>query len=346
MDAHAHGHIPYVLLLLHYLEEWRATHDGNPPSNYSEKKEFSKLVSSGANTKSPEGGEENFDEATAAVLKSLNPPSIPSGLREIFQETNWETLTRESSSFWWITCAINDFQKAHNGLLPLPGTLPDMKAQSADYIQLQTLYKQKAIADIAEVTAKIKSHKPPHDIPSTEIAEFCKNAAHVKLIRGRKFCAPSDIATSWNGREKEFVSQLTDETSLLPIYIAFQAHDDYLTSMPSSSPPLPAGSKFPDNDSLSHLTTYAHSALSYLLKSNSSVDSDETAAIQKRTDDVVRELHRGLRTELHNIAALTGGMVAQEVIKIVTRQYVPVDNTCVFDGVGSRTAVFKLGELV
>jgi amyloid beta precursor protein binding protein 1 len=46
--------------------------------------------------------------------------------------------------------------------------------------------------------------------------------------------------------------------------------------------------------------------------------------------------------ELHNIAALTGGIVSQEVIKSITEQYIPVDNTCVFDGVKSKTAVFKV----
>lgn len=47
-------------------------------------------------------------------------------------------------------------------------------------------------------------------------------------------------------------------------------------------------------------------------------------------------------SELHNIASLTGGLIAQEVIKVITRQYVPVDNTCVFDGVASRTCVLRL----
>lgn len=46
--------------------------------------------------------------------------------------------------------------------------------------------------------------------------------------------------------------------------------------------------------------------------------------------------------ELHNIAALTGGMVSQEVIKVITEQYVPVDNTCVFDGVRSKSSVFRV----
>jgi len=46
--------------------------------------------------------------------------------------------------------------------------------------------------------------------------------------------------------------------------------------------------------------------------------------------------------ELHNIAAATGGMVAQEVIKVITKQYVPVDNTCLFDGIASKTSVLRL----
>jgi amyloid beta precursor protein binding protein 1 len=34
--------------------------------------------------------------------------------------------------------------------------------------------------------------------------------------------------------------------------------------------------------------------------------------------------------------------VSQEVIKAITEQYIPVDNACVFDGVKSKTAVFKV----
>ena len=47
-------------------------------------------------------------------------------------------------------------------------------------------------------------------------------------------------------------------------------------------------------------------------------------------------------SELHNISALTGGMVAQEAIKIITKQYIPVDNVCLFDGITSKTGVFRL----
>lgn len=349
LDDHAHGHVPYVLLLLHFLEAWKGTHDGNPPATYAEKKEFKDFVFSGARTSNTEGGEENFDEAAAAVLKSLNPPSISSGLREVFQETAWERLEPTSPSFWWIACGIHDFHRSHNGLLPLPGTLPDMKAQSADYIQLQTIYKKKASDDIAEVAASIKAHNPPHDIPHAEIAEFCKNAAQVKLIRGQPLALPSDLSSAWNGRESELCYQLQEEEgSLLPIYIAFQAYDAHFASLPhDQQPSLLLPNKEDNGKASENMTKYAHTTLSHILKTggNASEEDDGQPAAQQRMDAVLAEFQRAKGVELHNIAALTGGMVAQEVIKVITKQYVPVDNTCVFDGVQSKSAVFKVGRL-
>jgi amyloid beta precursor protein binding protein 1 len=46
--------------------------------------------------------------------------------------------------------------------------------------------------------------------------------------------------------------------------------------------------------------------------------------------------------ELHNISSLWGGVVSQEIIKVVTKQYVPVDNTLLFDGIQSTTASLRL----
>jgi amyloid beta precursor protein binding protein 1 len=59
-------------------------------------------------------------------------------------------------------------------------------------------------------------------------------------------------------------------------------------------------------------------------------------------EQAAQEVARAAGGELHNIAAVMGGMVAQEVIKIVTQQYVPVDNTCIFDGIESRCQVLRL----
>lgn len=55
-----------------------------------------------------------------------------------------------------------------------------------------------------------------------------------------------------------------------------------------------------------------------------------------------QEVARARGGELHNISAFTGGMVAQETIKIITKQYIPIDNTCIFDGISSRCQVLHL----
>lgn len=97
LDEHEHGHVPYLLLLLHYLESWRASHDGKPPANYSEKKDFKNMVQDGARKDNAEGGEENYDEAVASVLKSLNPPVISSGLRDVFEADDCKLLKPDVS---------------------------------------------------------------------------------------------------------------------------------------------------------------------------------------------------------------------------------------------------------
>ena len=75
---------------------------------------------------------------------------------------------------------------------------------------------------------------------------------------------------------------------------------------------------------------------------------EEIAALvpgSEKNEQVIKaaqEVARAAGGELHTISALTGGMVAQETLKIVTKQYVPIDNTCIFDGVGSRCQVLQL----
>jgi amyloid beta precursor protein binding protein 1 len=66
------------------------------------------------------------------------------------------------------------------------------------------------------------------------------------------------------------------------------------------------------------------------------------AVEEEKVQQVAQEVARASGGELHNISALTGGMVSQEIIKIITKQYIPIDNTCIFDGVTSKTQVLKI----
>ena len=361
LSDHDHGHVPYLLILLYFLQIWKASHDGRYPANYSEKKEFKALLESGARTNNSEGGEENYDEAAAAVLKSLNPPSVSSGLREVFVSDDCQNLKPTSANFWVIANAIQRFYTSYRGILPLPGALPDMKAQSSDYIQLQNIYKAKARSDLAEVTRTIRNSEKElgrkSAIDQAEIEAFCKGAQFVKLIHGRPIrVAKSTAEIDWSDRAKALSQELQDPDSLLPIYFAFLALDRYQDDIDRIQRLRKPTDDHQLNDIITSrivsgavppLPTFAESA--YF--STPAVDPEhdpkpwprfDTPEARTTFDNVVKELERAERGELHNVAALTGGMVAQEVIKVITKQYVPVDNTCVFDGIASKTAVFKV----
>lgn len=112
--------------------------------------------------------------------------------------------------------------------------------------------------------------------------------------------------------DNEFYPEGMDlEGTLLPVYLALKAtqHGPYM-------------SQDQILDAISHQIT--------------------NHASTPRCIKVAGEVARARGAELHNISALTGGMVAQEVIKIITKQYTPIDNICVFDGISSKSAIFKL----
>jgi amyloid beta precursor protein binding protein 1 len=125
--------------------------------------------------------------------------------------------------------------------------------------------------------------------------------------------------------EREFANDETaaltlSPPSLLPIYLALQATAHHVDSINDS------------NDS----SLTAEVILSTIATQVPGAEEKE------RVVQAAGEVARAAGGELHNVSALTGGMVAQEMIKIVTKQYIPVDNTCVYDGIGSRCQVLRL----
>ncbi|KAK0714953.1 nedd8-activating enzyme E1 regulatory subunit-like protein [Lasiosphaeris hirsuta] len=317
LDAYEHGHLPYVTILLHYLEQWKESHGGAYPLTYKEKIQFRKMIQAAARTDNAEGGEENFEEAAAAVLKTVVPPSLPSGLREVFEYEPKETI-EERSSFWIIADAIKAFHAKHKAL-PLRGNVPDMKAQSKVYIQLQNIYKTKARQDAAEVLVTAQALEPGRHFDLAEVELFCKNAPFVKLINatgGGGNASPGSVDRLREVTAQEFTNDESAEVtlaplSLVPIYLALQATSHVVSAS-------------------------ADDILAGIAKVVPGASDNE------RVVSAACEVARAEGGELHNIAALTGGMVAQELIKIITKQYVPIDNTCIFDGIESRCQVLRL----
>ena len=234
----------------------------------------------------------------------------------------------KTPSFWLIAKSVNVFYEKHK-VLPLPGSLPDMKAKSADYVRLQNIYKSKARKDVAEVTATVRTLEKELErtatVPDAEIEAFCKNASHVKVLQGTpladilRLSSSSSDGTSGKpfSRVLDMLQKCEDDAdSLLPLWLALQlSRTDHSNLLPKSPAEAPASSSPNDLTALlSHPLISPH----------------------------LSEIARAAGGELHNVSSITGGMVAQEAIKVITRQYVPVDNTCVFDGVRAKVWVGKI----
>jgi NEDD8-activating enzyme E1 regulatory subunit len=97
MDSSEHGHVPFVVVLQHYLQVWKSTvcmwtdrvfdrnlvlffdiceqHDGKLPASYSERNEFKELLKKDMRSYD----EENFEEAISHVWRL----ATTSGVRKL-----------------------------------------------------------------------------------------------------------------------------------------------------------------------------------------------------------------------------------------------------------------------
>ena len=218
-----------------------------------------------------------------------------------------------------------------------------MKAQSADYIELQNIYKAKARSDLAKVVGKVRllerELQRDSSVDEKEIEAFCKGAAFIRLIKGQRLQA-SMPSNSEERKEqiRSFCRELQHQDSLLSIHVAFTMYDLLLTNL------LSQNAEAPVNQTKIHARVREHLAgKTGVLRLDDlwgGLDGFDVELYGVKIMQNLKELIRAKGGELHNISALTGGMVAQEAIKVITKQYIPIDNTCVFDGILSKTEVF------
>jgi amyloid beta precursor protein binding protein 1 len=60
-----------------------------------------------------------------------------------------------------------------------------------------------------------------------------------------------------------------------------------------------------------------------------------------RGKDLAREVVRYDEAEIHNVAAVVGGVASQEAVKLITGQYVPIDDTYIYNGIASTAGVYR-----
>ncbi|KAH9060516.1 hypothetical protein EDB87DRAFT_1683470 [Lactarius vividus] len=244
--------------------------------------------------------EENFEEAVAQAYRAWTPSVVPPHIVELFADT-----TMPSTPFGYLLAALRLFSDRSSHVLPLSATLPDMKSDTESYVHLQNLYRTRAAEEREQFRALLQ-------VPiSSELVElFVKNAHGVQLLRGMRYGA-LDAAPE---RLKVHLGSLTKEAAT---HLALSALDKW-----RSSPPRQAGGPT-ESELHEHLVSLVPGA----------------EHGEKETADAVGEIVRAPTADLPNVAAFLGGVVAQEAIKMITRQYIPVNGYCVIDLVDTWTGV-------
>ncbi|KAK2143283.1 hypothetical protein LSH36_857g00105 [Paralvinella palmiformis] len=332
MNKKEHSHTPWLVIIYKYLEKWKQQHNGESPKNYKEKNQLKETIREGFR-KNEDGvpeDEENFDEAIKNVNTALLATKVPTVVEAIFSDSSTNKLHFESKPFWILAQAVKEF--VHNegkGALPLRGSIPDMTADSERYIQLQNVYRQQAKLDVDAVSNYVQNllesiGRPQDNITEKDIRAFCKNASFLCLLRSRSLEQEYDVSSA---KIADIAMHLedTDDDDLV-FYVMLRAVDRFFTEY----------NRYPgyDMDTVESDIPKLKTCLSKWLQ--------EYGINQNIKDEYVHELCRYGACELHSVAAYIGGAAAQEVIKVITSQFVPINNTYIYNGMKQTSLTVEL----
>lgn len=306
LDHMGHAHVPYIVILIKALDAWKAEGRAAPATS-SEKKEFKSFV---AKRYTEHRHDLNIQEALKNSFRVAQCEAVPKNL----ECTMSNPAAEENGAFFWICISALKQYVKEEGTLPLPGSLPDMASDTASYVKLQTVYREKALRDTSVFVTYVndvllKRGNSLQKVEIKDLANFCKNSRSVAVLLQQGYDVKDEIYKNMDQME---------DSSLLFGFLAVNTFYSQFQKLPDS------------------LTTL----LDFTVKLFSSKDKHKS--LPPALIDILSEFVRSEGVELHNISSFMGGLAAQECLKLITHQYIPLDNTLVFDGIKSTTTRWKI----
>ena len=329
LDSVSFQRVPYIVLLLQAASNWRSEHDGMLPKSNDEQAEFKRVLSAMRRTHD----EDNFQEALNAVRHICKPPSLSPNVVELLEALASKSLAQSTSSFWFKIYGLSSFLAQSGGLMPLEGSLPDMICTTEHYVTLQQIYQEKAASDAKIVEgfvqeALILAGRERDAITFTEVRNFCKHASSVRILRWQ----PLSL-------DKNFEREDVIESTQRPAWNHSLARLTYFFLMCASDTFYDRYGRFPgtaidaasdSQDDYIKLKAIANEAL-----------RDKCLNVHVgAVDDLIREMVRCGDGEAHAVASVLGAIGSQEVIKMVTKQFVPCEKTLIYNAAESTTMTF------
>ena len=232
---------------------------------------------------------------------------------------------------------------------PLHGSIPDMTSSTSWYVELQTIYQTKAAQDVAYLKQLVLSQDANlgGTMTDEDIETFCKNVFSLHRLQTRSF---AEEYQQWGSSDTNDASEDAMETN----------HDDERMEdlqmvmmdpyeQPEHTPLLwhialracdmyrDVHGEYPgeDSDSLTTQATEVHqSMLGLVQKMGLEMDHID---LKPHAAEMVR-YHNA---QVHNVASIIGGVASQEAVKLITCQYIPLNNTHVYNGIAGTAAVYR-----
>ncbi|KAF5195388.1 Nedd8-activating enzyme e1 regulatory subunit axr1 [Thalictrum thalictroides] len=246
--------------------------------------------------------EDNYNEAIEASFKISASPGISPALHRIINDSSAE-VDSTSSDFWVMVAALKEFiANEGGGEAPLEGSLPDMTSLTEYYVNLQKIYQAKAETDVLAVEQRVRNI----------LKRIGREPGAISKSNIKSFCRNARKLSVCRYRpiEDEFNSPMPAELQ------KYLIDEDYSIAV----------------------------GFYILLRA-----VDRFAANYNRIpgvyDGVMDEDISCLKTiavELHAVAAFIGGIASQEVIKLITKQFVPMSGTFIFNGIDHKSQLLAL----
>ena len=363
LDWMTHLHVPYVVILTNLVAEWKASHEGQLPKTKEEKEAFVESIKALTNNAVPadyaakmereaaEGetttpwskvDKENFQEAIKESYRAFQLTKLPGEVEDLIEQDSSSTGTSVASDTTLLLRALNVFiQQSPTGSVPLSGQIPDMFSNTDLFIALQLVYQQKAAADKALFTTLLADQAAAAgrgEVAQETIDLFCKNIYNL-----RRICTRS-VAQEYAEPERDNLlmafadasESATPEPAQVPIlwYVVLRAADRFRTKLGRWP-----GTASDDPAVLAEEADLVWADCQQLL---TEFGLSEGGVADVLTRDHAVEIVRYGAGDLHNIGSVVGGIAAQEAVKLITHQYLPINNTYLFNGIVCAGKTYEL----
>lgn len=330
LDEHKFTHVPFVVLLVKAVEAWRKT--AGVEANVAPVSKDKEGVLAALNGLRRKGVRSlNFEEASKFAVRTWAQYRVPDEVEKLLNDDRAIQVKKESTDFWVAIAALRLFRlnEGAGRYLPLVGQIPDMETESATFAEVKGIYNAKFEKDVAALYAHARALLASAGRDSESITlDYLRNI--VKNVMALREFNYRTLKEEYETPNKDLfqVTPLMNPNSDLKYYFLLRAADRFRAKMghyPCSNLAQGLEVELPD---------YEHIV--------NNIISENEIATDFITADHILEFARWGGSAMHNIGAIIGGVAAQEIIKGVTQQWEPLNNTWIFNGMDATSTQLNL----